>query len=74
MRERSRLTEIDGAGDREDLLFGEPVVEGDVADVASVGETNAGGGEDVCRELHGRVCKVRPVGEECAVMLAEGPE
>lgn len=51
--------EISGAEDRKNLMFGEPVVVGDVADGACAGKANAGGG----RELHGREYKVRPSGE-----------
>ena len=57
----------------ENLLFGETVVDGDVADGACAGETDAGGEEGGCGELYGRVYKVRPVGERGAALLTEEP-
>ncbi len=48
---------------REDLLFGEFVVDGDVAEGAGAGETDAGGEKCGSGELQGRVYKVRSFGE-----------
>ena len=61
--ERDRLTELDGAEDRKDQLFGEPVVDGDVA----------GGEKCGSEEFHGRVYKVGPGGERDAALLTEEP-
>ena len=71
--ERDRLTELDGAEDRKDQLFGEPVVDGDVADGTGDGEADAGGEKCGSEEFHGRVYKVGPGGERDAALLTEEP-
>ena len=65
--------ELDGAEDGENLMFGKPFIDGDVADGVCAGKANAGGEEGGCGEFHGRVYKVGPFGEGCAALLTEEP-